>query len=201
MLPLPRPHVWSIDPSMLIFILSALLGVAKAEVPSEIQGKDLVNGAPAHYATHFSDKKALVVVFMSARCPCSNSHFSVLTKLAEKYKDVRFVAVHSNSDETVKESQSYFKLIGLPFPVLQDDSAKIADQLKAFKTPHSFVISPKGEVLYQGGVTNSAMADQSDRNYLDEALQDITKGQKVRTAEGRTLGCVISREGENKNVW
>ena len=186
---------------MLIFLLSFFIATAKAEIPSEIAGKDLFKGASSTFATHFADKKALVVVFMSARCPWSNSHFPVLTKLADKYKDVRFVAVHSNSDEPTKEAQNYFKLLNLPFPVLEDDHAKIADQFKALKTPHAFVLSPEGKVLYQGGVTNSAQADQSDRNYLNEALEDILKGQKVRTAEGRTLGCVIAREGENKNVW
>lgn len=186
---------------MLILLLSALLSVAKAELPSQITGKDLFKGSTSSFATHFADKKALVVVFLSARCPCSNSHFPVLTKLAEKYTDVRFVAVHSNFEEPTKEAQAYFKTLNLPFPVIEDEHAKIADQFKALKTPHAFVLSPEGKILYQGGVTNSAMADQSDRNYLNEALEDILKGQKVRTAEGRTLGCVIVREGENKNVW
>jgi thiol-disulfide isomerase/thioredoxin len=186
---------------MLIFLLSFFIATAKAEIPSEITAKDLFKGSPTSFATHFADKKALVVVFMSARCPCSNSHFPVLAKLADKYKDIRFLAVHANADEPVKEAQSYFKLVSLPFPVLEDEHAKVADQFKALKTPHVFVLSPDGKILYQGGVTNSSMAEQSDRNYLNEALEDILKGQKVRTAEGRTLGCVIAREGENKNVW
>ena len=186
---------------MLILLLSFFIATAKAEIPSEIKGKDLFKGSQSSVATHFSDKKALVVVFMSARCPCSNSHFPVMTKLAQKYKDVRFLAVHANTDEPVKEAQSYFKLINLPFPVLEDEHGKVADQFKALKTPHVFVLAPDGKILYQGGVTNSSMADQADRNYLNEALEDIHKGQKVRSAEGRTLGCVIAREGENKNVW
>lgn len=186
---------------MFIFLLSALISLAKAEIPSQITGKDLLKGSASSFATHFTDKKALVVVFMSARCPCSNSHVPVLSKLVEKYPDVRFVAVHSNFEEPTKEAQEYFRLLRLPFPVLEDDHAKIADQFKALKTPHAFVLSPEGKILYQGGVTNSAMADQSDRNYLNEALEDILKGQKVRTSEGRTLGCVITREGDNKNVW
>ena len=186
---------------MLIFLLSFLILTAKAEIPSVIAGTDLLKGSPRTVATRFPDKKALVVVFMSARCPCSNSHVPVLTQLSEKYPDVSFVAVHANADEPVAEAQPYFKRLNLPFPVIEDAHAKVADQFKALKTPHVFVLSPEGQVLYQGGVTNSAMADQSDRNYLSEALEDIQNGKKVRTVSGRTLGCVIAREGENKNVW
>ena len=91
--------------------------------------------------------KGTVVVFLSAKCPCSDSHVPVLKKLAEEFKDFSFVAIHSNADEQIDSSKSYFETAKLPFPVLQDEKSKIADEYRAFKTPHVFVLSPEGKIL------------------------------------------------------
>jgi peroxiredoxin len=142
------------------------------------------------------EKKADVFIFMSAKCPCSNSHVTTVKDLAAKYPDFRFFAVHSNLDEDSKTTQEYFKKISLPFTVLQDQETQIADQFKAFKTPHAFILNKKGEILYQGGVTNSSHADRADRFFLKEALEDINNNRAVKNSEGRTLGCVIMRKNE-----
>ncbi|PIS10906.1 MAG: thioredoxin family protein [Bdellovibrio sp. CG10_big_fil_rev_8_21_14_0_10_47_8] len=169
-------------------------------MPDQFQSFDLIQDKKISLATKSAEKKGLVLVFMSAKCPCSNSHVPELKALAEKYKDFRFVAVHSNSDEDLKSAKSYFQSAQLPFPVLEDSKDLIADELKAYKTPHAFVLGPQGDILYQGGVTSSAIATQADRHYLDEVLEDISQGKKPRLSRGRTLGCVIMR-GDKKNVW
>lgn len=166
----------------------------------DISGKDLFSGEKIQIQAERSSKKGTVIVFLSAKCPCSNSHTEVLTKLAQKYPDFAFLGVHSNLDEDLASSQKYFRTANLPFRILQDEKTKIADALNAYKTPHCFVLNPKGEILYQGGVTDSSNAPTAERIYLEEALQDISKGAEVRTKTGRTLGCAIQRESE-KNVW
>lgn len=143
--------------------------------------------------------RGLVVVFLSARCPCSNSHIAEIKALAEAYRDFRFIAVHANPDESKESMETYFRGVALPFPVVHDVGLKIADEFKALKTPHVFVVSATGEALYRGGVSNSNDFQKADRRYLREALEDITNGRSVRSPEGRTLGCAITRSG--KNVW
>lgn len=166
-------------------------------LPAQIQGKDVLSEKEITVAAE-KDKK-LVVVFLSASCPCSNSHIKELTSLAETYKDFNFVGVHSNSDEGAEMSKDYFAKAHLPFAVIQDTSGKIADQFKALKTPHSFVVQSGGETLFRGGVSNSHVGETADRKYLREALDDLHQGKNVRTPEARTLGCAIAR-GE-KNAW
>ncbi|MGZ3690493.1 MAG: redoxin family protein [Pseudobdellovibrio sp.] len=178
------------------FLVSLLALCANASLPSRIQGLNLVNNKPAALSTQIQDAKALVVVFLSAKCPCSDSHIKVLKKLSEKYKDVKFVGIHSNADENLTVSQKYFKNAGLNFEIIQDKDATLADQFQAFKTPHAFVLNTKGEILYQGGVTNSSHADAADKFFLADALEDIEQNKEVRTPEGRTLGCVIMRPNE-----
>jgi hypothetical protein len=145
-------------------------------------------------------EKGLVVVFVSAKCPCSDSHLKELKSVAEKYKKFKFVGVHANADEGLALSKSYFDAAHLPFEVIEDGDAKLANEFKALKTPHAFVLSPQGEVLYQGGVTNSANGSMADKHFLAEALEDVQESRNVRTKYGRTLGCIIQRPTD-KNIW
>jgi peroxiredoxin len=143
--------------------------------------------------------KGTVVVFLSAKCPCSNSHIGVLKNLASEFKDFAFVGVHSNVDESPEVSKEYFKNANLPFSVIQDPKAKIADAYKASKTPHAFLVAADGTVKYKGGVTDSKNGGAAESQYLREALTELQNGKEVSRPEGRTLGCAISR-GE-KFVW
>lgn len=172
---------------------------ALAETIQSVSGLDLLSNKTMTFHLEQTTKKASVVVFLSAKCPCSNSHVETLNSLTKQYPDFQFIGVHSNFNETLDESKKYFTSMKLAFPVLQDEKTKIADQLKALKTPHSYVISTKGEILYQGGVSDSANALSSERKYLAEALEDVSKGIEVRTKKVRSLGCAIQRE--NENVW
>lgn len=87
----------------------------------------------------------MVVVFLSVTCPCLNSHIPELISLAEAYPDFAFVAVNSNSNETLAPAQDYFKAAKLSFPVIQDQDSKLANQFKALKTPHAFVLKKKNQ--------------------------------------------------------
>lgn len=180
---------------LLIFFHVHSASAANSPRLEKISGPNVVTGKIVETKT----QKGLVVVFLSAYCPCSNSHLTELAALSNEHPGYEFIGVHSNSNEKPEEAKKYFKNAGLPFSVIQDKGGKIADDLKAYKTPHAYIFNQAGEVVYQGGVSNSRDFDRSDRKYLREALDDLKKGQAVRTPEGRTLGCVISRG--DKNVW
>jgi hypothetical protein len=77
---------------------------------------------------------------------------------------------------------------------LQDQDAKIADEFAALKTPHAFIVNGQGEIVYSGGVTNSANALSSTKEYLREALLSVSKGENPNPREVRSLGCVIARQ-------
>lgn len=178
---------------MFFRVFLAVLGFALLLVQSSyasVSGQALLTGKVLEVKP---GKNGTVLVFLSASCPCSNNHVPVLRKLAEDFKDFSFVAIHSNADEPLEMSKNYFEAAKLPFPVLQDEKTKLADEYRAFKTPHSYVLSPEGKILYKGGVTSSASASASDKQYLRDALSDVSEGKALRVSEGRTLGCVIAR--------
>ncbi len=166
------------------------LGFA-AEAAVSLEGADLFSGTPAKIA--FAEaKKGTVIVFVSAKCPCSTSHHKHLKQLSLEFSDFQFVGVHSNSDEPLDFAREHLK-DQLGFRILQDDKAVIADEFKAFKTPHVFVVNQQGKILYRGGVSNSAVFDRSDKFFLKEALEDARAELPLRRSEGRTLGCIITR--------
>ena len=174
----------------LCFFLWASQAMASVDLTS-ISGKQVITGEESTISV--GQKKGLVVVFLSAVCPCSNSHVVELGRLQREFKAFEFVGVHSNVDEPREKTLEYFKKVDLPFPVVQDQKAQIANSFKAYKTPHAFIISKTGEKLFQGGVSSSSDFSSADKNYLREALEDIDQGKKVRTPMVRTLGCAISR--------
>lgn len=175
-----------------LFTVLVTLWGQSAILSTHIEGKSVLDGAPV--SVYAPDTGTLVVTFLSARCPCSDSHIQELKSLAQEYPNVKFVGVHSNSDENSEITKVYFEKAHLPFAVVQDEETKWADQFKAFKTPHTFVMNSHGEVLYQGGLSSSKNFSRADRKYLREALEDIKAQRPVKTTEGRTLGCAISRK-------
>lgn len=184
--------------SFFFAFLFLLNGSGAAALPHQISGKSVVDDRPVQAGK--SPKRGLVVVFLSAVCPCSNSHLVELKSLSKDFSDFDFVGIHSNTTESQEVTATYFKTANLPFPVVRDSGTKLADEFKALKTPHAFVVLKDGTTAYQGGVSSSRhFDDKTDRKYLREALNDLAAGHKVKTPEGRTLGCVISREGSH--VW
>ncbi|NBX76920.1 MAG: thioredoxin family protein [Proteobacteria bacterium] len=138
--------------------------------------------------------KGTVVLFLSAVCPCSKSHEKGLEALAQEFSQFKFVGVHSNADENGELARRHFQKAGFSFPVIQDENSKIADDFRALKTPHAFIIGPQGECWFNGGVDNSNDSTQATEHYLRAALLDLQNGKEPKEKQVRTLGCVIRRQ-------
>lgn len=172
----------------IVFVLFASCASTPTKELTHLEGK-----------THFEENiniplnksKATVVVFLSATCPCSNSHVELLSKMNKKYKDVQFLGVHSNSNEKLKTAQKYFKSKKTSFPILWDKETTLAKKLGAVKTPHAYILNRDGKVIYQGGVTSSSNAKIAKENFLELALNDIENGNEPSIKERKTLGCYI----------
>lgn len=143
-----------------------------------------------------SQTPGTIIVFVSAKCPCSASHEVLLKELASEFKEFNFVGIHSNSDEDTETTKAHFSEAALPFPVLQDRKNSLGNQLGALKTPHAFVLGKDGRILYQGGVTDSHVGSTAKKHFLKEVLEDLRASKPLRHKEGRALGCYIQREEE-----
>jgi len=135
-----------------------------------------------------------VIIFLSATCPCSNKHVKYLKELKAKWPQFKFIGVHSNPDENQSLTKSYFEKKKLNFEIIEDSKTKIADALKAYRTPHSFILSRAGKILYEGGVTDSSNPKNASTFYLEDALFALNQGKEISEKKTRVLGCPIDRE-------
>lgn len=178
--------------SLLVILCASVIAYATPTLKS-LEGTDVVSEKKISFDLT-SSAKGNVLVFLSAKCPCSASHEILLNDLTKKFPDFKFIGIHSNSDEDSSLTKSHFKEAQLNFPVLQDIKNLWANQLGALKTPHAFVFNPHGDLLYQGGVTDSHVGPSAKQQFLKNVLEDIQQGKAPRISEGRALGCFIQRE-------
>lgn len=162
---------------------------------TQLEGNDVVTNVP-HTVSFTKGPKATVIVFLSAKCPCSASHEEMLKEYSKNHPSIQFVGIHSNADETAEETQKHFQTSQLPFPVLADRGSHWANHWGALKTPHVFVVSKEGTILYQGGVTDSHVGPSAKKHFLKEVLEDLENNRPSRHKEGRALGCYIARAEE-----
>ncbi len=138
-------------------------------------------------------KTPSVIIFLSKDCPCSKANLDYLNDLSVQFKTFQFIGVHSKIGTRSEEIAQYLQDKKLNFDVVNDNDLKIADQFKALKTPHVFVVSTAGEILYNGGVTNTTSPANAKEHFLKTTLLEIQNNQAVTHQETRTLGCFITR--------
>ncbi len=178
----------------LAILFSLFTCTVAAAYTAPLRGLNLLEKKEFQFS--FPQNKKTVLIFMSAKCPCSGSHEPLLKEMARQFKDFGFIAVHSNANESESETIAHFRSANLGFPIIQDTETTWAESFGALKTPHAFVLDESGKVLYQGGVTDSHIGPQAKTQFLKEVLEDLQNGKKPRRSEGRTLGCYIQREKE-----
>lgn len=140
----------------------------------------------------YPESENLVVVFLSSRCPCSQSHEHALAQMAQEFKEFRFVGVVSNGDERLTAIKEHFEEAKLPFGVIRDENLALANAFGALKTPHVYVFK-SGKQVFQGGVDDSQVAQTAKQHYLKDALTQLRKGLAPDPDSARTLGCLIRR--------
>src|SRR5262245_18905085 len=116
--------------------------------------------------------KTVVVSFISARCPISKAYVDRIRAVADEYskREVAFLGVNSNADESIQEMRAYAAKNNLDFTILKDKGNVIADAYAAERTPKVYVIDGEGLLRYQGRLDNSQNPKMVKRNDLREAL-------------------------------
>lgn len=172
------------------FILTVVFGFSFQSF-ANIKGIDL--RTDKNIELKLSSKKPTVFYFLSAWCPCSQGTFDHLNSLQEKYKNFDFVGFHSSVAIPKEDALAYFSKFKIDFPIIQDKKVEYADKYKAVKTPHVFIYSPQGDILFQGGATNSRNPKKASKFYLQDALKALSEGKEPPVKNAKTIGCYIQR--------
>ncbi len=148
-----------------------------------------------HALSAYKDKAAIVIIFVSTRCPVSNAYNKRMEALYEEYsaKNVAFLGINSNRKEPPAEIRQHAQKHGLKFTILKDDNNVIADQFGATVTPEVFVLSKDLTVLYHGRIDDSQRPANVKRRDLRKTLDEILSGKELTHPETKAFGCSIKR--------
>jgi hypothetical protein len=82
-----------------------------------------------------------------------------------------------------------------PADVVLDPAGAVGRTYDAKTTPHIFIVGPKGDLVYMGGLDDKPSTDPADakaaHNYVQAALDDLKAGRPVRNAATRPYGCAV----------
>ena len=148
--------------------------------------------------------KLVVLEWTNPGCPFVQKHYSGNMQALQKEfagKGVVWLAI--NSTET--GSGDYLapaKLAGwlgdkqaAPTATLMDESGKIGQLYGARTTPHMYIVSPQGTLIYAGGIDSVASARVDDiktaTNYVRQGLNEALGGKPLSVASSRAYGCSI----------
>ncbi|MFI5447689.1 thioredoxin family protein [Polaromonas sp. UC242_47] len=148
--------------------------------------------------------KLVVLEWTNPGCPFVRKHYSGnLQGLQKEFtaKGVVWLAINS----TENESSDYLapaKLAGwmadkqaAPTATLMDVSGDIGQLYGAKTTPHMYIISPQGQLIYAGGIDNipsARVADiQNATNYVRQGLNEALGGKALSVATSRAYGCSV----------
>ena len=147
-----------------------------------------------------------VLVFFTAHCPVQKAHDARMRELADAFRaqGVAFVGVASEVGADAPSVNDAARARGLPFPVVVDRGARLADALGVEYSTHVVVLGApanaggSGEarrsVLYSGAIdSDGAFLSTSAKHYLRDALSDLVGGAAVRTSRTEALGCPLRK--------
>lgn len=182
-----------------ILVLIGLIGFVFAEVlgpgsqVTDFSLKDYTG--KEHKLSAYKDKAGIVIIFVATRCPVSNAYNERMETLYREYsaKNMAFLGINSNKEETAEEVAQHAKEKGLTFTILKDPGNVIADQFGATVTPEVFLLNKDLKVVYHGRIDDSQREAQVKKQDLKTALDNYLANKPIADADTKAFGCSIKR--------
>ncbi len=167
---------------------------------------DVVTGMPTRLED-FKAKKGLVVMFICQHCPYVQHIKEELTKLGDDYsgKDVALVAISSNDadhypDDSPAALKEFAKAERFAFPLLYDETQKVAHRYTAACTPDLFLFDRNRKLVYRGQLDDSRPGNGkpvSGKN-LRAAIDALLADQPISPDQRPATGCNIKWKPGNE---
>lgn len=149
--------------------------------------------------------KHVVLEWTNPGCPFVQKHYNSgnmpATQKDATGKGVVWLAINS----TEKASRDYLepaKLVAwkqerksAPSAVLMDEEGTVGKSYGARTTPHMYIVSPQGQLIYAGGIDSIPSASAADiakaTNYVKTGLSEALAGKPITAASTQPYGCSI----------
>lgn len=148
--------------------------------------------------------KTVVLEWNNPGCPFVRKHYNGnMQSLQKDFTNQGVVWLAINSTET--QSGDYLAPDQLarwmrdkgasPTATLMDPDGQAGAAYGARVTPHMYIVSPQGLLVYAGGIDSIPSARDADiqkaTNYVRQGLTELLAGRPVSVATSRAYGCSI----------
>ena len=190
--------------SILLLISAVALGQS-AELNKKAPAFKLVDNEGKIYSLSDFAGKYVVLEWVNFDCPFVGKHYGSgnMQNLQKTYRDKNVVWLSICSSAEGK--QGYFigdeltdrlkKEKATPTAYLLDTDGKVGKMYNAKTTPHMYIINPKGELIYAGGIDDKPSTKKEDlkdaRNYVSEVLDAALEGQPLPLQTSKPYGCSV----------
>lgn len=151
---------------------------------------------------NLADQKGAIVVFTCNHCPYAKLYEQRIMDLNTKYAPLGYPVIAINSNDPAQEPEDSFEEMvkrshqkGYEFPYLHDANQDVYPVFGATRTPHSFVISKRGNdffVEYIGAIDNNTKdGSKADQKYVESAVDALLQGKKPEINFTKAVGCGI----------
>lgn len=149
--------------------------------------------------------KTVVLEWVNPECPFVRKHYESgnmpATQRAAIADGVVWISINSGAAGEqgaydIPHTQAWLTQVkAAPTEYIRDSSGKIGRLYAAKTTPHLFIITKDGTLVYEGAIDSIRSADRADiaraTNYVNAALAAIKSGRPVEKSATQPYGCSV----------
>ncbi len=149
--------------------------------------------------------KWVVLEWVNPECPFVGKHYGSgnMQKLQKTYtaKGVVWLSIDSSAPgrqgymDAARAAVFVTQRSASPTAFLLDPQGTVGRAYGAKTTPHMFIVSPEGKLLYNGAIDDRPSTDPADiaraRNHVRAALDEAMAGKPLSTASSQPYGCPV----------
>lgn len=197
--------------------ITSLLSLAAALSAAAIAHASLEVGKPApdftltdlngqtHALSSFKGK-TVVLEWVNPDCPFVRKHYNKSTNMQDTQKaaaadgvvwlQINSAAPGKEGDYDVAKAKTWQKDVGVVATAyFRDQDGKVGKLYDARTTPHMFIISGDGTLVYLGGIDSIRSSKESDIpnaiNYVKAALAELKAGKPITHSSTKEYGCSV----------
>ena len=155
----------------------------------------------------FSNKKALLVMFICKHCPYVQHVEHELARMGKDYtnKDLGIIAISANDVKVYPEDgpigmKEQAERLGFNFPYLYDEDQSVAKTYTAACTPDLFLFDENRELVYRGQLDESRPGNSipvTGEN-LRDAIDAVLEAKEISQDQKPSSGCNIKWKSGNE---
>ena len=142
---------------------------------------------------------ATLLAFIGTECPLARLYIPRLVEMSQARAEqgLAIIALDPNHQDDLTEIAALAREFELPFPLLRDNDARVADRLGVTRTPEVVLIDAEGLVRYRGRIDDQyvigARRQSATATPLKDAIDALFSGNEVALKQTEPIGCLIGR--------